>query len=695
MSDQHKVSLVRRIRDKITSVKGRVILLCLIPSLALAYVAGSSAYEHYSHAQKAERQVLRISFSPKVSAMAHALQEERGVSAGVLGNNGDAFINSMATARTNTDAAWATLIEARQSLMERDQDASFGQLLNLAETHMVNLGGMRQKVSDKTIDASEIADFYTMIIEELIHVMQTNVSQAVNPTLLYHTLAQVGLVQAIEAAGRERAAGAVGFGNAMFTIDQLYAFESQHTAQEIYLDYFKLFATEAQKQELEAISGSEIEGRISDLREIAESGGPGAQINGVTGLDWFEASTTRIEAFTALEYRVSDDLIGEVRVDADLAWQGFWFVISLNTTILVTTIILAIVITGSIIGPMNQLTEIMKKLANGDLDTEIHRLDKRDELGEMARAVEVFKENAVARQKLESQSEAEQLERTQRQERVEVLISGFRDTVGAALEIVSSNTTEMSATANTLTTIAHGASSQTEEASGASQSASENVQAVAAAAEQLAASIEEISRQVSKTNTIVNEANSATSETNDKVANLARSAQKIGDVISLIQDIAEQTNLLALNTAIEAARAGESGKGFAVVASEVKSLSNQTATATEEISAQIADIQTSTTDAVTAIEQIARTMGEVNSYTASIASAVEQQGAATAEISQSVAQAATGTEQVVGSLGVVTNSVSETNESASLVLAASEGVSQEAFKLKSTVDKFLSDVAAA
>lgn len=349
----------------------------------------------------------------------------------------------------------------------------------------------------------------------------------------------------------------------------------------------------------------------------------------------------------------------------------------------------------TITNPISNLTNTMGALADGDLEVEVLGSERSDEIGEMARAVEIFKENSVERRRLEGETEAEQRARESRQSSIDTLISNFRETVSSALEVVASNTTEMSATANTLTAIANDTSGQANDAANASQSASENVQAVAAAAEELAASIEEISRQVARTNSIVNEANEATSATNEKVANLARAAQKIGDVISLIQDIAEQTNLLALNTSIEAARAGEAGKGFAVVASEVKSLANQTATATEEISAQIADIQGSTTEAVAAIEQIAKTMGEVNSYTASIASAVEEQGAATSEISQSVAQAASGTKQVVGSMGVVTNSVGETNQSAGQVLAASEDVAKQAHTLKSTIDKFLSDVAAA
>lgn len=377
----------------------------------------------------------------------------------------------------------------------------------------------------------------------------------------------------------------------------------------------------------------------------------------------------------------------------------------INTTVMTTSIasiialifgtLLAFVTGRAISGPIVEMTETMKVVSDGDLSVEIPSRDRSDEIGNMARAVEIFKQNGIERIRLEKESAAEAMTRNARQTNIEELIAQFRGTVTATLDVVATNTSEMSATANSLTTIANNTSGQTSEAAGASQMASENVQAVAAAAEELAASIEEISRQVSKTNNLVSAANIAANASNDKVENLATAAKKIGDVISLIQDIAEQTNLLALNTSIEAARAGEAGKGFAVVATEVKSLANQTATATIEISNQIADIQESTGDAVSAIQEIVRTMAEVNSFTASIASAAEEQGAATAEIAQAVSQAADGTKQVVGSLDIVSASVNETNTSAAQVLSASEGVSKQSTVLKGTVDKFLDEVAAA
>ncbi|MCF4097051.1 methyl-accepting chemotaxis protein [Maritalea mediterranea] len=363
--------------------------------------------------------------------------------------------------------------------------------------------------------------------------------------------------------------------------------------------------------------------------------------------------------------------------------------------ILAVIIVAGVLFARTITKPIARLSTTMNELANGQLDVDIQGTEGKDELGDMARAVDVFKQNAIERQRLEGQSAAEAKAQAERQKRVEELISHFRASVGDALELVTQNSAQMTNTANMLNDIANNTSGQAGDAANASKEASTNVKAVAAAAEELAASIEEISRQVSKTNTIVNSAAEAAQLTNGRVARLAAAAQKIGDVVALIQDIAEQTNLLALNTSIEAARAGEMGKGFAVVATEVKSLANQTASATEEISAQITEIQDSTKDAVAAIEQIAGTMTEVTQYTTSIASAVEEQGAATAEISQSVTQAATGTEQVAGSINTVTSAADETNQSANKVLVASQDMAEQAKTLRTTVDKFLTEVAAA
>lgn len=349
----------------------------------------------------------------------------------------------------------------------------------------------------------------------------------------------------------------------------------------------------------------------------------------------------------------------------------------------------------SVTVPMLNTVGAMKRLAEGDNDVEVQGLERKDELGEMASAVQVFKDSAIERARLMSESEKEQEARAARQKRVDDLISAFREMVQSVLETVATNTSQMETTAKSLSTIATQTTSQASSVSAASEEASMNVQSVASAAEELSASIGEITRQISQTKDVVGRASEATIETDKKITSLADAAQKIGEVISLIQDIAEQTNLLALNATIEAARAGEAGKGFAVVASEVKSLATQTAKATEAISEQITNIQQETASSVDSIRSITETMGEVSSATEAIAAAVEEQGACTSEISNNVQQAAAGSNEVSHNITGVSQSAGESQASADQVLAASHNVAGGADKLRSVVDEFLKDVAAA
>lgn len=697
MQDNESINLTlgERLQRTVLSVKGRVVLLCVVPMLAVIYFGASIALEKYQLAHETTAVVEAVTFAPVVSKLVHALQAERGYSAGLLGRNGSTFAEQLNRARPSTDSQVNAVRTTIKTMQEHGQSTDYNGYLQKALAHIDQLPSIRQQVSARTLPVSEMANFYSSTIHELMEVADSASQRAHTVEMMRQSMAYVAMSRAIEAAGLERALGAQAFGNGAFTPEGFIAFVKQGAIEEEEFKIFEHFASASEIEHFEHFLAGSANAEYETVHHTALGLPFGGTLHGISAAGWFEVTTDRINELIELENILAEDLLTEAEHEASAATSELWTILSVNAFILLGTLVLAFFIVRSIVKPMAELTDTMRVLANGDLDVEIGRTDSQDEIGEMARAVEVFKENGIERRRLEGETEAEQRAREARQSSIDTLIANFRETVSSALEVVASNTTEMSATANTLTAIANDTSGQANDAANASQSASENVQAVAAAAEELAASIEEISRQVAKTNTIVNEANEATTATNEKVANLARAAQKIGDVISLIQDIAEQTNLLALNTSIEAARAGEAGKGFAVVASEVKSLANQTATATEEISAQIADIQDSTTDAVAAIEQIAKTMAEVNSYTASIASAVEEQGAATAEISQSVAQAASGTEQVVGSMGVVTNSVSETNESAGQVLAASEDVSKQAHTLKSTVDKFLSDVAAA
>lgn len=366
-----------------------------------------------------------------------------------------------------------------------------------------------------------------------------------------------------------------------------------------------------------------------------------------------------------------------------------------SISVLVLAVGLAFTVGRSIVGPIDSLTRTMDALADGDVNVVVPAIGQRDEIGEMAKSVQVFKDNAIERERLMSESENDQAQRVARQGKVDDLISTFRETVQAVLDDVSLNNQEMETTARSLSSIASQTTSKAENVSVASEEASANVEAVAAAAEELTASIGEITRQITQTKDIVGQASEATIETDTKIAGLADAAVKIGEVISLIQGIAEQTNLLALNATIEAARAGEAGKGFAVVASEVKELATQTAKATEAISEQITGIQKETDSSVEAIRGIAETMREVSSATEAIAAAVEEQGASTAEISNNVQRASAGSSEVSQNITDVRQAAGESHKSADQVLSTAQDASRNADKLHSVVDSFLGDVAAA
>jgi len=338
----------------------------------------------------------------------------------------------------------------------------------------------------------------------------------------------------------------------------------------------------------------------------------------------------------------------------------------------------------------------MGKLAGGEISVDVPCTHRRDEMGSIARALLVFKENAV--KVLGMQAEREALEKTAREERAAAmaqLADAFEGAVGEIVETVSSASTQLEASAGTLSTTAERAQELTTMVAAASEEASTNVQSVASASEEMASSVNEIGRQVQESARIAGEAVAQARKTHHRVTELSEASRRIGDVVELINTVASQTNLLALNATIEAARAGEAGRGFAVVATEVKALAEQTAKATEEIRRQIDDIQNATHDSVSAIEEIGVTIGRISEISSTIASAVEEQGAATQEVARNVQQAAQGTQQVASNITDVQRGADATGAASSQVLTFAQSLSCESSRLKSEVGRFLQMVRAA
>ncbi|GGF48470.1 methyl-accepting chemotaxis protein [Azorhizobium oxalatiphilum] len=694
------------------SIKTTLIALFSLTSAILAVLCVSSLISAYQRSQAAE---LALTFVKADHALFRAFASYRleradvGVTLPLPSDKLTSAVESIAKRRAVVDPSLTTAITSLEAAGTPEAAALAQQLRSAVQT----IKGLRADVDAALRMPLESRDpkLLPRFMAEAVTVMNTldDATDAIEsqiriaqPSLLRFTV-----IRFVAGATRAAAGDASLLMSATlraqkpFTPEQIGAIAGMDAKTALSWEQVQTLVNapdmpEVLKTTVAAAQAAYFTGPVDVLRKQVGAALSSGQLPTVTADQWRGQSIPALEKIANVGLQAVDSLAEVAEATSSAATTS----LILYTLLLVAAVLIAVtgllVVVRRVTRPISHLTDTMQVLASGNLAVDIPNTSRRDEIGAMAKAMLVFKEEMARNAALEAEAkENEHRVAAERRESMLKLADDFERAVGGIIGSVASSSAQLHGTAQTMASAARKTSEQSTAVAAAAEEASTNVVMVASSAEELGSSVDEIGRQVQQSAKMSSTAVVEAEKTGDVIRQLAQAASRIGDVIGLISSIAEQTNLLALNATIEAARAGDAGKGFAVVASEVKALATQTAKATEEIETQIGSIQSTTKEAVTVIEGVGTQIRQMSDVATSISAAVEQQGVATREIVRNVDQAASGTNTVTGHISEVAKTADETGEAAGHVLGAASALTDQSRQLEVEMRRFLDTVRAA
>ena len=712
------------------NLKTRILILSSVPLLIAIIFAVTTAIGAWTKSNEMSSINKLAQYAPYVSGIVHEMQKERGRTAGFIATSGGGETSSlMIGQRQETDKVLKAFSDATNNFDAAFYGKDFQNLIKKARGTLVELQNKRGSIDASEMTVPQMAGYYTGTIADLLNIIKRVATLSTDNDISRQVTAYIGILEAKERAGQERAMGNGGYAQGKFSAGGYKRFLELIAEQKAYTSVFDVYGSDADKRfYAKTVSGDAVD-NVQAMRDFAiqRSGEVGKEQ--YTAGFWFEQITAKINLLKTVE----DSLNKGIRDSASGALAAanlmFWILSIASAAIGAVILYLSLMISNSISRPLVHLTGTMNELAQGDFTVDVPYTDYSSEIGEISESVLVFKNNGIENKKLMEEAEKNRLIREEEEKRTEEeerkraaedaereevervaqtereakerkdrrvamlkMADMFEQQVGSSMQTLASSAEELSQTAQSMAGAVEQTETEAKSASHATEITGRNVEGVASASEELSASISEISQRVQETSQASNLAVDETEKAATNMQQLSEAAARINEVVSLINDIAEQTNLLALNATIEAARAGEAGKGFAVVASEVKSLANQTAQATDEIVQQISDMQLATDTAVTAVNGIQTTIENINSLSGSVAAAVEEQSAATQEISTNAQRAYEGTAEVIGNMQNVTEVAASSGTAASEMLSATQNLSKESLALQGEVDSFLAEI---